>query len=344
MRPMRRLNSGLCQLALGTVFLALAPRGVAAQEADKGRDEPPVRTISPSVASLHLSKVSETQLQEALQAKDYKRAEEILVEEVTKDPTSLQAAKIYTLAGHLFFLDGQYLNSAISWEKADAIVPVDSQTRFTLAMADIRLGRRDWARRELEKLVDSAPKNASYIYWLARLDYDAKNYTEAIAKFHQVIALDSGIMRAYENLGLCYDYLGQSGEAVLNYNKAIELNRVQKHPSAWPHLNFAVTLASLNRLTEAEAQLREALRYESSLAHAHYQLGQVLEKEGEFEEAVLSLEQAVKLDAKYPEPHYTLARVYKKMGRTEDARKEVDRFKELKDEAPPAQPAVSQPN
>jgi DNA-binding SARP family transcriptional activator len=39
-----------------------------------------------------------------------------------------------------------------------------------------------------------------------------------------------------------------------------------------------------------------------------------------------------------------LARVYKKMGRTEDARKEVDRFKELKDEAPPAQPAVSQPN
>jgi tetratricopeptide (TPR) repeat protein len=152
------------------------------------------------------------------------------------------------------------------------------------------------------------------------------------------------MMRAYENLGLCYDYLGQSGEAVQNYNKAIELNRLQKHPSAWPHLNFAVTLASLNRLTEAEAQLREALRYESGLAHAHYQLGQVLEKEGEFEEAVLSLEQAIKLDAKYPEPHYTLARVYKKMGRTEDARKEVDRFKELKDEAPPGQPAVSQPN
>jgi tetratricopeptide (TPR) repeat protein len=344
MRPIRRLNSGLCQLALRTVFLALLARGVAAQEADEGRDEPPIRTISPSVASLHLSKAGEAQIQEALKAKDYKRAEEILVEEVAKDPTSLQAAKIYVLAGHLFFLDGQYLNSAISWEKAEAIAPVGSQTRFTLAMANIRLGRRDRARRELEKLVDSDPKNASYIYWLARLDYDAKNYTEAIAKFHQVISLDSAMMRAYENLGLCYDYLGQYGEAVLNYNKAIELNRLQKHPSAWPHLNFAVTLASLNRLTEAEAQLREALRYESGLAHAHYQLGLVLEMEGEFEEAVLSLEQAIKLDAKYPEPHYTLARVYKKMGRTEDARKEVDRFKELKDEAPPAQPAVSQPN
>src|SRR5260370_16046754 len=118
MRPMRRLKSGLCQLALGTVFLALAPRGVAAPEADTGRDEPPVRTISPSVASLHLSKVSKTQLQEALQAKHYKRAEEILVEEVTKHPTSLQAAKLYTFAGHLFFLDCQYLNSAISWENA----------------------------------------------------------------------------------------------------------------------------------------------------------------------------------------------------------------------------------
>src|SRR5258708_35181341 len=100
MRPMRRLNSGLCQLALGTVFLALAPRGVAAQEADKGRDDPPVRTISPSVASLHLSKVSETQLQEALQAKDYKQAEEIPVEEAANDPTYLKAPTIYTLAAH----------------------------------------------------------------------------------------------------------------------------------------------------------------------------------------------------------------------------------------------------
>src|SRR5260370_2640948 len=226
----------------------------------------------------------------------------MLVEEDTKDPTSLKAANIYTLAGHLFFLDGQYLDSGIFWEKGDAIVAVDSQSRFTLAMADIRLGRRDWARRELEKLVDSAPKNASYIYWLARLDYDAKNYTEAIAKFHQVIALDSGMMPAYENLGLCYDYLGQSEEAVLNYNKAIELNRLQKHPSPWPHLNFAGTLASLNRLTEAEAQLREALRYESGLAHAHYQLVLVMEKEGEFEEADLSLNQATNLNPKYPKP------------------------------------------
>src|SRR5258708_887203 len=107
MRPMSRLNSGLCQLALGTVFLALLAPGVAAQEADKGRDEPPVRTISPSVPSLPLKKAREGQLKEALKAKDNKRAEEIRVKEVPKDPISLQAAKIYTLAGHLFFLEGK---------------------------------------------------------------------------------------------------------------------------------------------------------------------------------------------------------------------------------------------
>src|SRR5260370_39150241 len=110
MRPMRRLKSGLCQLALGTVFLALLARGVAAQKADKGRDEPPVRTISPSVAGLHLSKASETQLQEALQAKDYKPAQEILVEEIAKDPTSRQAAKIYDVGVHPFFFDRQDVN------------------------------------------------------------------------------------------------------------------------------------------------------------------------------------------------------------------------------------------
>ena len=125
-------------------------------------------------------------------------------------------------------------------------------------MAYVRLSRRDWARTELEKLVAAQPRNPLYLYWLARLDYDAQNYATAIERLQQVITLDPNMMRAYDSLGLCYDYLGQSDEAIKNYNRAVELNRTQATPSPWPHVDLAVTLIATNQLSEAERRLNDA--------------------------------------------------------------------------------------
>ena len=57
-------------------------------------------------------------------------------------------------------------------------------------MAYVKLSRRDWARSELAKLVAAQPRNPLYLYWLARLDYDAHNYTAAITQLERVIELD----------------------------------------------------------------------------------------------------------------------------------------------------------
>jgi len=299
----------------------------------------PVPGTSKLLAGLQLEPSRSAEVESALNRRDYKRAETILLEETQRDPKSVRTAKLYTLIGHILFLDGQYLNSAIAWKKAEAIASLDEQSRFSLAMAYLRLNRPDWGRDELQRLSQGDPQNPLYLYWLAKLDYDAREYTSAISRLRRVIELDPNMMRAYNNLGLCYDSLGQFDEAIQSFTRAIELNRKQERPSAWPPLNLAVSLISLNRLQEAQVRLHEALGYDPKFPQAHYQLGLVLEKEGKFEEAIAPLQRAIELDPSYPEPHYTLGRIYQRQGRREEAQEQIEKFKKLRQEPSPLQSA-----
>lgn len=291
--------------------------------------DPAVQDLS----DLQLEPQNQHDLADALKARNFQRAEKILVDESEKDAKSLRSAKLLVMAGGIFFLDGKYLNSAICWKRAEAIAPLDARSRFTLAMAYIRLSRRDWARTELDKLVASQPGNALYLYWLARLDYDAQNYTTAIERLQKVITLDPNMMRAYDSLGLCYDYLGQSAEAIKNYNRAVELNRRLTKPSPWPHVDLAVTLIATNQLSEAEKHLNEALRYDARLPQAHYHLGRILEMRGDYPAAAEALRQAVAANSSYAEPHLLLGQIYRRMGDKQQAEAEIHKFKELKTSA-----------
>jgi tetratricopeptide (TPR) repeat protein len=295
------------------------------------QQENPAASAAPrDLSDLQLSSTQLLELQTALNQRDYNRAETILVEEAERDPKSARASKLLVAAAGIFFLDGKYANAVISWKKAEAIAPLDQRSRFTLAMAYVELNRRDWARPELEKLAAAQPRNPLYLYWLGRLDYDARHYASAIDRLQKVIDLDPKMMRAYDSLGLCYGYLGQFDEAVKVYGRAVELNRLQPKPSPWPHLDLAVSLISLNRLSEAEKNLREAIGYDPKLPQAHYQLGRVLEMQGQYQPAVQSLAKAVTLDPAYPEPHYLLGRIYHRLGNEPLSKGEIDRYQELK--------------
>ena len=101
--------------------------------------EPPCRDLS----DCNYNPSHQHELAAALKEHNLQLAEKILVEESEHDPKSLRSAKLLVMAGGIFFLDGKYLNSAICWKRAEAIAPLDDRSRFTLAMAYVRLSRRD---------------------------------------------------------------------------------------------------------------------------------------------------------------------------------------------------------
>ncbi|HZP18240.1 MAG TPA: tetratricopeptide repeat protein [Terriglobales bacterium] len=283
----------------------------------------------PAGLQLQLDSEQRAQVEAALAKKDYKSAEAVLVEEADKQPKSARAANLLEFAGGIFFLDREYLNSAIAFKKAEAIAPLRERSRFTLAMAYIELGRPQWARAELERLSISAPGNALYLYWLARLDYDGHKYTEALSRLQKVTALDPAMVRAHDLLGLCYDYMGDQDKAIASFERAVQLNRAQARPSPWPHLDMAVSQVEIGRLKDAENNLREAVQYDPGLPRAHYELGRVLDQEGKTDEAVQELKAASADDPNYPEPHYLLGRIYHRLGKDELAKSEVQQFQKL---------------
>src|SRR5205823_11657971 len=138
---------------------------------------------------------------QALAGGAYEQAQVMLVEEATRNPRS---PELLRLLGGVYFVRKEFLGSAIAFKKAEALAPLDERSRFTLAMSYVVLGHRDWARPELQKLVQSAPRNALYRYWTARLDYDDNLYAAAIGGLSQAVALDPRMVKAHDSLGLCY--------------------------------------------------------------------------------------------------------------------------------------------
>jgi tetratricopeptide (TPR) repeat protein len=327
-----------------SVFLVAGSLFLSAQAAPVQSQDIPAPGVPNDISDLPLTPARRHEFEDALGHHDLKRAEAILVEESNRNPKSSEAARLLEIAGGLFFLDKQYLDAAIAWKRAEAITPLGPRSRFTLAMTYIKLGRSDWARLELERLAATQPASPLYLYWLARLDYDAQGYAAAIGRLQRVIALDSNMMRAHDLLGLCHDYMGQFDDAIKSYTRAVELNRLQAKPSPWPLVDMSISLVAVNRLAEAETNLREALSYDARLPQAHYQLGRVLEMRQQDSAAIQSLTEAAALDSSYAEPHYLLGRVYQRLGKEQLARTEIEQFKRLsKTRDTPALPGSQPP-
>jgi tetratricopeptide (TPR) repeat protein len=268
-----------------------------------------------------------SQLEQALKSRDYPRAEVLLADEIARDP---KRPDLLRLLGHIFFLDGRYLNCAVAMKKADALGGLDEAGRFLLAMSYVRLGKREWSRPELLKLEQSHPDKALYPYWTGRLEYLDQRFQAAVVRFRQALKLDARFTRGWDNLGLAYEALGQQQEALHAYQEANRLNRESTVASPWPPLNLGSLMLKLDLINDAESSLRESLRYDSKFAKAHYQLALLLERQGKLEDAVAQLKQAAASDPAYAEPHYALNRIYRKQGQLQNAQAALEVFQKLK--------------
>jgi tetratricopeptide (TPR) repeat protein len=299
--------------------------------AQSAEDLPLITPLDAAVANLPLDPTTRTQIEKAVASRDYATAESILLRALDKAPSE---PLLLSYAGRMFFMDHKYLNAAIAMKKADSQHRLNDPDRFTLAMTYIALQKPEWAGSELGRLEQSEPANPIYVYWQGRLAYDGQKMTEAADKFRQAIRLDPTFMKAYDNLGLCLDSLGKTDEALRVYEHAVTLNREPKLNSPWPPLNLGILLVRLNRLDEAGQLFREALQFNPSFSPAHYQLGSVLEKQGETSQAIEELKRASDLDPADPKSHYALARIYRRSNDERQAKQEIEAFESLRAKSP----------
>jgi len=263
----------------------------------------------------------------AVRERQWETAERLLADHIERHPGSRD---LLVLIARVFVLDGKPLNAAVALKKADALAPLDEEQRFTLVLAYIRLGRGEWAQPELERLGRDDPQNAEYRYWLGRLDYDAGKYASAISRFNEALARDPQLVRAHDNLGLCYEALDDPETAITHYREAIRLNRAARSRSPWPPTNLGILLRQRGETDEAAALFHEALGYDNGFAKGHYELGVLLDQQRQSADAVVELERAASLDPTLAEPHYLLARLYRLQGQNARADEALATFLRLR--------------
>ncbi len=270
--------------------------------------------------------------------KDFAAVERILASVKVSGPT--QGAELLSLQGAVAFLSGNMGAAVADFQKASVLAPLRDGDSFTLAMALVDSGDDEQARGVLTALARKYPESSIYVYWLGRLDYDQRRYEAAVSKLEKATELDPQSARSWDSLGLAFDMQGRMDQALTAFQRAVSINRRQAHPSAWPPHNLGYLLLRMDQPKEAEAALRESLRYDPKLAQSHYYLARTLEKEGRYTEAIDEYVSTLSSDTASPDACYSLAMLYRKMHKNAEADFMLAEYKKRKQLLPAPDPTL----
>jgi tetratricopeptide (TPR) repeat protein len=318
------MTGGASRCAEAFILVALALSTDAQETGKPGPADFPENLLQ----TLPGNGANQPDLLSALQRRDYAAAEQILASQADKNPAPRD---LLLVLAKVLFLDGKQINSITVLKKAARFGPLDEPSEFLLALSYVSIGSMGLAAAEFENLARAYPSNAAYPYWQSRLAHRKTDYAKALSFARQAVALDGKFAKAVDQLGLCYAALDRNEEAVLAYKQALRLNDEQSLHWPWPALNLGTLYLRLERLSDAETALRQALLIEPRFPPAHFRLGQILEKNGESDGAVDELKEAIRLDPTYPEPHYALARIYRRRGTRQAMEQELAAFKNLRE-------------
>ena len=204
------------------------------------------------------------------------------------------------------------------------------------AKAQYLLARDADAEAALKQAAERAPRDADVPYSLGRIYYQQGRHAEAAEQFRRALALDPSAYRAWDNLGLASEALGDAAQAQKHYLKAISLVH-KAHPQYdVVYANFADLLIKLGSYQQAFDLAAEAAQRNPSEPRNLFLAGKALLQLGRSDISVRWFEQAIKLDPGYPEPHYLVAQAYRRLGRDADADRALAAFQAAAASAPKA--------
>lgn len=200
--------------------------------------------------------------------------------------------------------------------------------------AQYLLGNDEAAAQPLITARQIDPNNPEFPYALGRIYYQQHRYGDAVPLFQEALALDPKSYKAYDNLGLCYEAMGENEQAIRSYTLSLELV-YKDHPEYdWVYANFSELMMKLGRYEEAFQLAAEAAARNPSSARNYFLTGKALAKLGKWRLSERWLKRAAELDPHYAEPHYLLAQTYRKQGEEREALHELDQFKKLASSQP----------
>lgn len=145
---------------------------------------------------------------------------------------------------------------------------------------------------------------------MSSIQFQLRNYSEAVFYAQQCIRVDPNFAEAYSNLGNALKELGDLRAAVQFYNKAIKL----KPRFADAYNNLATAHMQLGQIDEAKETYRMALVLDPKLIDAHNNLGNLHKAVGDLETAKHCYLEAIRIKPTFAIAWNNLAGVFRDEG------------------------------
>jgi Flp pilus assembly protein TadD len=149
---------------------------------------------------------------------------------------------------------------------------------------------------------------------------------EAVIEYQKVLDLQPDNTLARLNLGTDLDRAGRLEEAIPEYQRVIQLE--PNNPKA--HNDLGIALFKLGRNDEAVPEFQAAVRLEPESAEAHNSLAAALFTRGDAEGAIGEFQAALRLRSDYVEAHFNLGCILASRGQTGEAIKQLQEAIRLK--------------
>jgi len=166
--------------------------------------------------------------------------------------------------------------------------PINAKTRYAAGQLAEGQNRLEQALTQYQEALKLDPGYQPAMYRLGVVYAQLKRYGEAVQTWQRYVRVTAGAAEAYSNLGFCQELAGNPAAAEAAYRTGIS-----KDPNSQPcRINYGLMLARHGHVNEALLQLQTVL----PPAKAHYDIGSVLQMQGQKLEARLQYQKAVELD------------------------------------------------
>ena len=144
---------------------------------------------------------------------------------------------------------------------------------------------------------------------------DAKDYAAAVTLLKELTAQEPKNDRAWFDLAYAHTMLGERGEAIAAYKKALELRPKLTQGS----LNLGILLLEEKQAAEAVQHLEAVVAARPKDARAHLLLADAVADSGDAGQAVEHYRKTLALDPKSHPAHYALGRLLVELKKLEEA-------------------------
>jgi tetratricopeptide (TPR) repeat protein len=174
------------------------------------------------------------------------------------------------VAAHPDDLEARYLLGLVAFQLADVdgaarhlrVVigqrPDDTLALKLLARSVAAKGAASEATAYLERAVRVQPEDAEAWSLLGRLNQDAQRFTPAARALERATDLNANDLPAWTALANAYVGLARFDDADGAFRRASEVNARSARPQPDVHASYAIFLLRMNRVADAEIQIRRA--------------------------------------------------------------------------------------